>query len=311
MKRSLLALLALFPGLSATVTAGTTYADAPYGYVSSDSALREGTFYYNDFNQYTVYNPNIDNPSASTTYVTAGAALVGNSRGTYKMVNSTGSLAIANGYGTTSVATSAGDTLTANSIYDPSRNGSINGNVKSDNTDTIGANTFVVGGGVLNFNKGSRWSGTTSRGVEFDISTVGYTDITVSFDFAQPANGDSGYYLFRASADGGATWAFSETISLVGVSTATWYSDFSFDLGAYTSLDNNASFVFQMLATPSPATGTFVDVAGNAITDTGAGAFSLDRITLSGTAIPEPATAAALLGLVVAAAACRRHPRTG
>lgn len=301
----LLVLLTLCPALASTATAGTTYADAPYGYVSSDQALRAGTFYYNDFNTYTVYNPNIGNPDQSQRYLTAGTALVGNSRGTYTLT-STGTLNLVNGYGTTSVATSAGDTLTANSIFDPSRNGPVNGNLNSNNTDTIGNDTFAVGGGVLNYSKGSRWTGTTSRGVEFDISTAGYTGITLSFDFAQTSSSSSGYYLFRASADGGATWAFSETINLVGSSANTWYSDLSYDLSACTSLNDNASFAFQMVATVNPDTGAFVDVNGNAITS-GTASFSLDRVTLSGTAIPEPAAVSVALGLAAGFLALRRR----
>lgn len=301
MKRSLLALLALCLGITSAATAGTTYADAPYGYVSSDQPLRAGTFYYNDFNAYTVYNG-----GGSTRYVPAGTALVGGSRGTYSLT-STGTLYLVNGYSNGSgAATNQGDTLTANSIFDPSRNGPVNGNLNTDNTDTIGSDTFTVGGGVLNYSKGSRWSGTTSRGVEFDVSTAGYTDVTLSFDFAQTSSSSSGYYLFRASADGGATWAFSETINLVGTSANTWYSDLSFDLGAYASLNDNASFAFQMVATVSPDTGAFVDVNGNAITS-GTASFSLDRVTLGGTAIPEPAAVSAVLGLAAGFLALRRR----
>lgn len=149
----------------------------------------------------------------------------------------------------------------------------------------------------------------SEQGVRFSVSTQGYEAVTLSFDFAVTVATSSANYLFRASADGGTTWFFTEEIT--GLSTGQWYDDFIYDFSTYSAVNDNPSFVFEMLSVPD-ADGVWINMRGETMAGGATNRFGLDRITLSGLSIvPEPAAAATLLGLAAALAAFLRRPRRG
>lgn len=292
-------------GLALASTACASYFDAaPYDYVSTPFAPSADTFYFNDFNGYGVAPVGTDGGMVEW-YRLPGQALVGGERGSYSMVNPRGgmypsSLTTTMGYGGSSPST-------RNSAFDPDRDSG--GRGPDFGAEVVGDVEFDSRGNVLRFQRSTvgSYSGSNPTGVQFAISTAGFADIRISFDFAQSQTGNSGFFQFRASADGGATWAHSETVN--PGSTNTWYDDFFFDLSSHSEFDNNPSFVFQMVAIPNPETGLWENVDGGVISGNGGG-FAIDRLVLAGaSAIPEPATAAALLGLLAGAGALGRRRR--
>lgn len=144
------------------------------------------------------------------------------------------------------------------------------------------------------------------RGVQFAVSTVGYEDIMVSFD-VRKSNTSSRFTRFDYSANGGTTW--TEGALLDGNAGDTWFNLNLNDLSTDSSVDNNANFVFRMVAVFDPN----IVVAGQySPSNSGSsyaatGTLRWDMVTVSGTeAVPEPATMAVLAGLGLAVARRRK-----
>jgi len=148
--------------------------------------------------------------------------------------------------------------------------------------DTAGQSLTLQGGTSLANN---------GRNLTFSVSTVGFTNVVVSFA-AQATSTGFNNNQFQYSSDGGATFttfgAFGPGIS---------FSTLSFDLSAITALNNNPNVVFRII----------FDGASSST-----GNNRLDNIVVDGTAsmtpVPEPATIALLgTGLATLAGKIRRR----
>ncbi|MGB8370349.1 MAG: PEP-CTERM sorting domain-containing protein [Verrucomicrobiia bacterium] len=131
---------------------------------------------------------------------------------------------------------------------------------------------------------------------QFSVSTLGFQDITLSFDQASSNTGPQNYGLFY-SVNGGSYTQFGANYSVLAnaspnpVWNTTTYQavyTFSIDLSSVTALDNAATVVFRLVdMSTTSANGGTVATAG---TD------RVDNFTVSATPVPEPSTLA--LGLV-------------
>lgn len=146
------------------------------------------------------------------------------------------------------------------------------------------------------------------RGAQFNVSTVGFTDVVVSWD-QRHSNTSSRYFQFQYSADG---LSFSSTgLAGDGIFTATggdtWFNNRSVDLTGISGVADNSNFAFRVVAIFEPGGSSYL--ASNPTSNygtTGTGRF--DMVTVRGAEVPEPATLA-VLGLGAAALIRRRRAR--
>lgn len=151
--------------------------------------------------------------------------------------------------------------------------------------------------------------------LQFTTSTVGYKDISVSFDQTKSSTGPSafkvaystngtsftdlasGSYTVIGGAAGSVTYSDSSTGTGWTNSKTATNTSFSFSLSAVTALNNVSNVYIRLIQT-----GTGI---------AGAGTNRVDNFTFSGTtvsAVPEPSTYAAILGgLALAGVAARRR----
>ena len=136
-----------------------------------------------------------------------------------------------------------------------------------------------------------------TRGVQYNVSTVGFEDIIVKYDLRH-SNTSSRYEQFQYSLDG---TNFVDFDLFDGNAGDTWFNNRTVDLSSIAGADNNASFAFRVVAAFAPNTSAY---AASSSTYAGSGTWRFDMVTASGTAVaavPEPETYALLvagLGLV-------------
>lgn len=155
------------------------------------------------------------------------------------------------------------------------------------------------------------------RGVQFAVSTLGYTDIWVSFD-TRNSNTSSRWVRFDYSADGGTNWVLGTAGAgsiFEGTAGDTWFNNRMVDLSSVTAVENNANFQFRMVAIFGPQAGPYVDgenytqywAANATSTYAPSGTLRWDMVTVKG--VPEPGTMAALVAGLGFLAARRRRSK--
>jgi hypothetical protein len=187
-------------------------------------------------------------------------------------------------------------------------------------TPSIGAgSTSLVGGTTATFASGdasggssdpqvgddsawnvSNWAaqstGSGTRGAAFFGSTLGFTDIIVTFD-QRHSNTVSAFFGVDYTADGGATW----TNAAIFQATAgdTWFNNRTVDLSSIAAVENNPNFGFRVVAVFAP-TGGYVASSPTGTYGT-SGTARFDMVTINGV-IPTPgALALASIGGLLAA----------
>jgi len=141
------------------------------------------------------------------------------------------------------------------------------------------------------------------NGPRFNVSTVGLTDVKVSFDL-RFSNTSSRHGALQYTTDG-AAWTTARFFSTTAGDT--WVNNITFDFTSIPVVNNNSAFGIRMVnAHELTATGTgaaaFVAASTTATYGTG-GTWRFDMVTVD--AIPEPSTA--LLGAIGALALLRRR----
>lgn len=132
-----------------------------------------------------------------------------------------------------------------------------------------------------------------TAGLEGSVSTVGYGNIHLSFD-TETQFSSSKYYEVRYRTSNIGAWL---TAASYGVATEdVWENQKTFDLSALDSaVNNNGQFQFQVVAVFKPGTDEYAGMSDLPSSYGGFGTIN-DRITISGTAIPEPQQWAMILG---------------
>lgn len=184
-------------------------------------------------------------------------------------------------------------------------------NFNASSTDpSVGAGFAGLVGGVTSpgFNSGAGssdptqpglgWQTTTYaaqgqesglRGVQFNVSTVGFESILVSWD-QRHSNTSSRWVQFQYSLDG---VNFVDGDLFEATSGDTWFNGRTVDLASIAGAGNNADFAFRIVSVFGPAGGY---QASNPTSNYAAGGtWRFDMVTVSGV-IPTPG-ALALLGV--------------
>ena len=162
------------------------------------------------------------------------------------------------------------------------------------------------------------WSGTTSllSGAQFTSSTVGFKNITLSFDI-NATDGSPRYAQLQYTTDGTNFTSFGPLFDF-NPTNDDWANGLSRDLSAVAGANNNPNFGFKIVSAFSPnafsdAGGSYAantafqradaDPAGNQYTGQ-AGNYRFDMVTFSGIAVTEPSSlvllGVALCGMVAA-----------
>ena len=147
-------------------------------------------------------------------------------------------------------------------------------------------------------------TGDKTRGVQFAVSTVGYTDVVVSWD-QRHSNTASRYALFQYTTDG--TSFVDGMLFEADQGGDRWYNARSVDLSGVAGVANNANFGFRIVATFAPSTADYLaSKPGSAYGASGTNRF--DMVTVLAAPVPEPETYALMLaGLAAVGLFARRR----
>lgn len=190
--------------------------------------------------------------------------------------------------GTTVANIGAGVISLLNGVTNPSFNSGVGSSDTSLSTNNSGFQTETYA---------AQGTQDKLRGVQYSVSTLGFEDITVTYDLRH-SNTSSRYEQFQYSLDG---TNFVDFVLFDGNGGDTWFNR-SVDLSSIAGADNNASFAFRVMATFAPSTNAYV--ASRSTSSYAGGTWRFDAVTVSGAAVapvPEPETYALLvagLGLV-------------
>jgi hypothetical protein len=170
-------------------------------------------------------------------------------------------------------------------------------------------------------NNTNGWSGDTQllSGAQFKASTVGYNNITVSFDL-NATDGSPRHAQLMYTTDG---TNFSPLGALLDNNpfSDAWHHGITYDFSAIPAANNNANFGFKVVSAFSPVEFTNANGvqpantafqrtnAGDQVYNGTAGNYRFDMVTFSGTLIvPEP-TAGILAGMALTIAIAFRRAR--
>lgn len=142
------------------------------------------------------------------------------------------------------------------------------------------------------------------RGVQFNVSTVGFQNISFMFD-VRKSNTSSRYQEVLYTLDGA---NFISAGIVDGNAGDTWFNGNTFDLSSVAGANNNANFGFKVVAVFDPTNPTAGVYASSNPTSNyaGTGTTRFDMVTVNADAVPEPAS---MLVLGLAAAALSRRKR--
>ena len=151
-------------------------------------------------------------------------------------------------------------------------------------------------------------TGSGTGGAQFAVSTLGQTDISVSWDLRH-SNTSSRFEQFQYSIDGTnfITAGLPDDGVFIGATGDTWFNNRFVDLSAIDSVENNPNFAFRVVAIFDPAGGNYV-ASNPASTYAGTGTWRFDMVTVNAGPVPEPASALTAL-IPLAGLAGRRRRR--
>jgi hypothetical protein len=205
---------------------------------------------------------------------------------------STGTGALLPTVGTGSLATIGGVTG-----FSPAAFASGNGSSDPATSDDSGWQTS---------NYAAQGTGDRSGGVQFNVSTVGYTDIGFEFD-QRHSNTSSRFVQVQYSTDG---IVFNDLTSFEAtLGGDTWYNGRTVSLSGLAGVDNNANFALRIVAMFAPGTSAYAPSRPEPASIYGtSGTWRFDMVQVTGSPVPVPAALPLLLsGLALVAVARRRQ----
>lgn len=175
--------------------------------------------------------------------------------------------------GNTLPSTGAGTIAVIGGVTSSFASGSANGGSSDP------AATDNSGWGITGFPAAS--TGDKTAGIQFDVATTGYQDITVTFDLRH-SNTSSRYEQLQYTLDVSVTTPVWVDFGTVGDGNAgdTWFNNRTYDLSAVTGLNNNANAAFRVVSTFNG--GTNYDPSNTTSTYAGSGTWRFDMVTVSG-----------------------------
>ncbi len=148
-------------------------------------------------------------------------------------------------------------------------------------TGFVGPRPPDSGWNTTNYPSQSTGSGTA--GVQFAVSTAGFTNIGFAFNIRH-SNTAANTIQVQVSADGGATFTTVETFTFTPQPTGTgdtWYSR-AVDLSAITALNNNPNAIFRVVSAFDPVAGQYL-ASRSTSTYAPTGTMRFDNVTITGT----------------------------
>lgn len=142
------------------------------------------------------------------------------------------------------------------------------------------------------------------RGVQFNASTVGFTNIRFQFDIRK-SNTSSCFVEVLYTLDG---TNFTTLGTLDQNQGDTWFNNNFFDVSGVAGAANNANFGFKVVTVfdPNIVTAGQYSASNPASTYSPTGTLRYDMVTVLGDAVPEPASMTLLAGIALAAIARRK-----
>ena len=127
--------------------------------------------------------------------------------------------------------------------------------------------------------------GNKQSGIQVNVNTVGYADITFKFD-QRLSNKAGNTYVVQYTADrtiGNPVWVDAQTFTFTPAETGTgdlWYNLRTVDLSAVSALNNNANVAFRVVASFDLITGDYLASKSTSTYD-GLGVTRFDMVTVS------------------------------
>lgn len=182
----------------------------------------------------------------------------------------------------------------------------------------VGAVTFSSAGGsgtgsALNTTSyPAQGTGNLTRGVQFAVSTLGYTDIVLSFA-QRNSNTASAWTTLRYTLDG-STWQTATSFLMPAAQSTTFVNGITYDFSSIVGANDNDNFGIQLLTSFAPGTSSYLATGTGASYGT-SGTIRYDNVLFTGNAIPdaplpvpEPHTYALMLaGLATVGLMARRR----
>lgn len=163
------------------------------------------------------------------------------------------------------------------------------------------ARSWRVRGGPGQANGWSSNAPLHSQGAQFNVPTVGFTGISISFDLYVTDRGPRDWQV-QYTTDGSA-WTNLGSSGSASVGGDRWYNSNAYDLSAVTAVDNNPAFGIRVVSTYGAGTTQYFAADNGPMSNT-SGNWRFDMVTI--TAVPSP-TAAALLSVAGLMASRRRR----
>ncbi|MCC7520144.1 MAG: T9SS type A sorting domain-containing protein [Flavobacteriaceae bacterium] len=119
------------------------------------------------------------------------------------------------------------------------------------------------------------------RGVQFNVSTVGYAGITFMFD-QRLSNSSNNTYVAQYTING-TDWVDAQTFTFTPAATGTgdtWYKNRTVDLSSIVALDNNANAAFRVVSAFEPTSGNYLSSTSTSTYAT-TGTVRFDMVTIS------------------------------
>ncbi|MBX3358876.1 MAG: lamin tail domain-containing protein [Phycisphaeraceae bacterium] len=132
--------------------------------------------------------------------------------------------------------------------------------------------------GYQTTNYPAQGAGSGTAGVEFAVSTVGFTNIVVTWDHRH-SNTSSRFSQFMYSTDG-VNFIAGPVFEATGGDT--WFNGRTADLSAVPAASNNPNFKFRIVAVFDPGLGSLYSAATATSTYAGGGTNRFDMVTVSG-----------------------------
>lgn len=149
-------------------------------------------------------------------------------------------------------------------------------------------------------------TGDRTRGVQFNVSTVGMKDVQVQYDF-RPGRRAAGHHAFQISTDGVNFSDFATVETRQSETGCAWSNGISVDLASVLAANNNPNFAFRIVATFAPGTDAYA-AARPSLTYADFANWRFDQVTVNAAPVPEAETYALMLaGLGLVSWAARRR----